>query len=263
MKGDLLVKPTPIAARNRAAYDRSDAVAEYLARRDLTDCEISLFETHIHPGMKVLDLGVGTGRTTEVLLSLTAGDYVGIDYSPHMVRACRERFPDANIRAMDASDLSTFADNSFDAVVFSFNGLDCLHPYSQRIRCIREMRRILSTTGVAIISSHHARAFLRLPPRSLLDQGLFWRARAVQLYSTIRLLRCALQSLAFWRGHGYMRDTTSPQTLYAATPGRVVKEFEVEGFSFIEILPTTYPLKLPPRYTSFYYYVFKNVKAKG
>ena len=37
-------------------------------------------------------------------------------------------FPGLQFEAADAADLSLFADASFDAVVFSFNGIDYLAP---------------------------------------------------------------------------------------------------------------------------------------
>ena len=46
-----------------------------------------------------------------------------------MIRACRSKFPHLRFNVADASDLSQFADASFDSVVFSFNGLDCLAPH--------------------------------------------------------------------------------------------------------------------------------------
>ena len=43
-------------------------------------------------GKPILDLGVGAGRTTGSLLEISP-DYVGVDYSPEMIRQCQARFP--------------------------------------------------------------------------------------------------------------------------------------------------------------------------
>ncbi len=50
-----------------------------------------------------------------------------IDYSPDMVAATRSRALDAEILQMDAAALA-FADRSFDAALFSFNGIDGIFP---------------------------------------------------------------------------------------------------------------------------------------
>src|SRR6267142_1420938 len=106
----------------KAAFNRPETVDIYAKLEGLTPCERYLFEKHIPKGANVLDLGVGAGRTTAIL-SDRAGSYVGLDFAPEMIRACRERFPGLDLRVQDAADLSAFPDASFDAAVFSFNGL--------------------------------------------------------------------------------------------------------------------------------------------
>jgi SAM-dependent methyltransferase len=123
----------------------------------LTACEQLLFDTYLRPGMAILDLGVGGGRTTPYL-SAIASRYVGVDYSEEMIRACRSKFPHLRFNVADASDLSQFADASFDSVVFSFNGLDCLAPHEKRENCLRECHRVLKAGGVYIFSSHNPRS---------------------------------------------------------------------------------------------------------
>lgn len=112
---------------NLRIYSRPEVVARYGALNQLTDCERYLFRTYLNHDMRILDLGVGGGRTTPYLSSLSR-NYVGVDYSQEMIRVCRKKFPGKRFIVLDASDLSSFEDSSFDAVVFSFNGLDYLHP---------------------------------------------------------------------------------------------------------------------------------------
>ncbi|MBB3594400.1 protein-L-isoaspartate O-methyltransferase [Rhizobium sp. BK529] len=59
-------------------------------------------------GGRVLDIGVGGGRTA-ALLAGEAGDYVGIDYTPEMVTLARSNHPGLRFENMDARDLSAFA----------------------------------------------------------------------------------------------------------------------------------------------------------
>src|SRR5271156_5460549 len=134
------------------------AVAGYYAELNyLTPCERLLFETYLRPGMAILDLGVGGGRTTAYLSSI-AGRYVGVDYASEMVAACRNKFPQLEFETENASDLSRFATSSFDAVVMAFNGIDYVIPDEIRFRALREIHRVLKPEGTLIFSSHNPRA---------------------------------------------------------------------------------------------------------
>src|ERR1700694_1624495 len=71
---------------------------------------------------KLLDIGIGGGRTTKYLLEISA-DYTGIDYTPQCVEIVKRKYPQATIISADARDLSIF-DEAFDFILFSFNGID-------------------------------------------------------------------------------------------------------------------------------------------
>src|SRR5690606_9331623 len=120
---------------NRQVFADADVVASYASTIGLTPAERALVDEFVHAGDAVLDLGVGAGRTTPALVE-RCGRYVGIDVSAAMVDAARRSFPDADLRVGDAADLRDFDDASFDVVVFSYNGIDLLHPDEQRHRCL-------------------------------------------------------------------------------------------------------------------------------
>ena len=148
--------PVETKAANLLVYRNPAVVSHYASLDYLTPCERHLFDTYLTPGMAILDMGVGGGRTTPYL-SQKASRYVGIDYSEEMVRLCRDKFPRTEFLVADASDLSAFSDGSFDAIVFSFNGLDYLFPEEQRWKCLRECWRVLRAGGVFVFSSHNPR----------------------------------------------------------------------------------------------------------
>jgi len=52
------------------------------------------------------------------------GEYIGVDYSAEMIAACCQKFPDLVWQVADARNLEQFADNYFDFILFSFNGID-------------------------------------------------------------------------------------------------------------------------------------------
>ena len=135
-------------------------------------------------GGRVLDIGVGAGRTTAFLAPM-AGSYLGIDYSPRMVTLARHRCANARIEEADARDLSRHPAACFDFVLFSNCGIDSLDP-GDRLRILAEVRRVLAPGGRFAFATHN-RAFLPLPPpwslshlteatslRNLLRRILIW-----------------------------------------------------------------------------------------
>src|SRR5690348_17274690 len=111
------VRGSPDVARdgNRRFYESRFIGARYARQSGLQPAEAAIIERYRRQvsGARILDLGVGGGRTTAFLAPL-AGDYVGVDYSREMVERCRKRFPAARFEIADAADLSRFADASFD-----------------------------------------------------------------------------------------------------------------------------------------------------
>ncbi|MCU1621623.1 MAG: ubiE/COQ5 methyltransferase family protein [Frankiales bacterium] len=101
-------------------------------------------------GGRVLDLGVGAGRTT-ALLRLLTDDYLGLDYSQAMVDIARQRHPESEICLGDVRDLHDQASDSVALAVFSNNGLDSLsHP--DRQRGLSEIGRVLRPGGLLVMS---------------------------------------------------------------------------------------------------------------
>ena len=155
---------------NRERYQQSRLAAAYRAMHRLFPAEEALLAT-VEPeirGGRILDLGVGAGRTTAALRKISP-DYLGIDYSAEMVRAAKERTPEAAIRHLDARDLSGLDPASFDFVFFSFNGLDSVS-HEDRMRILGNVSMVLKPGGWFGFSSHNfegpVQEALRLhPPR--------------------------------------------------------------------------------------------------
>jgi SAM-dependent methyltransferase len=272
--------PVQEYALNLTTYLAPEVASHYAGLNYLTPCERLLFRTYIKPGMAVLDLGVGGGRTTSYL-SRVASRYVGVDYSETMVRICRNKFPDLDFVLADASDLSVFEDASFDAIVFAFNGLDSVVPDEKRLRCLRECWRVLRPAGLLVFSSHNPRsilvradwnrgrlrAFARrfLPQRNAffpLVVGGLTVAKAIQAFmraaigSASRIIR-QVPSPAFWRGKGNLHDFVDRGlTVHYSIPGRVVAELAELDFQLLKSLGDDYPRISRMLLTDWYYYVF-------
>ncbi len=247
-------------ASSQQVFARDDVVEFYSSFVEgLLPCEEHVFSRAVAPGARVLDLGVGAGRTTPYLVARSSS-YVGLDHSPGMVAACAARYPGTDVVEGDASDLSRFVDASFDAVVFSFNGLDCLHPDDARLRCLAEIRRVLVPGGVAVLSSHNPRALL-VRPRPW--RGVNPKLGAVRLARAARASAGRITRLGLTRtvrsGSGYYVDPEhGGLCLHAATPAQFVAEVEGVGFHRVgEIIGVDHPHPGRAWLTGWYYYTFQ------
>lgn len=139
-------------------WGERDVLGFYTASGTLDAGEAAAFAaaaTSIDGG-RILDLGIGTGRTSE-LLAPRAATYVGVDIAEEMLRAAHRRLPEVDLRVADARDLSSVCvDASIDVVVFSYNGLDALS-HSGRVAALREVRRVLAHGGRFVLSSLNQR----------------------------------------------------------------------------------------------------------
>jgi ubiquinone/menaquinone biosynthesis C-methylase UbiE len=164
----------------KSAYRRLDIVEHYASTSELTTAERVLFE-RLHPeiaGKKVLDIGIGTGRTTPHLAALS-GRYIGLDYSPEMVQRAREIHPGLEILECDARDLSRFGPAVFDFVLFSFNGIDSVSD-ADRYVVLRQVYTALRPGGIFMFSAHNL-ASKRTSAFSF--KNIHWKSRPIELLS--------------------------------------------------------------------------------
>jgi SAM-dependent methyltransferase len=144
-------------ARNRATWARSDTLEEFVGAEGWCDAGERVTLCRVADevrGGPVLDVGIGTGRTT-ALLRLLTDDYIGVDYTPEMVAFARSKYPELSISQADARDLSQFDDGTFALVFFSFNGIDAVD-HASRQDILREAHRVLRPGGIFLFSSHNA-----------------------------------------------------------------------------------------------------------
>ena len=137
---------------------------------------------------KILDLGIGGGRTTRFLLEISK-DYTGIDYTPACVGVVRRKYPEANALCGDARDLSAFEEADFEFVLFSFNGIDYVD-HQDRLKVFREIRRVLKPGGFFVFSTHNRdyRQFNKLP----------WQG---DVHFNLNVLKNSLYTLAYLPKH--------------------------------------------------------------
>lgn len=249
--------------RNRAVFDMPRTVEGYAGRAsELTPVESHVFRRFLCEGSEILDLGVGTGRTTSFLSSI-ASRYVGLDYSDRMITRCRERFPNVSLIVGDAADLSAFADSDFDAVVFSFNGMDYLAPDARRRACLVEVNRVLRPGGVFIFSSHNARQLASLPDPPPQAEWSPIKTAGVAAIGTARLLRRRVFSAALWRGSGYVVDSAQGLVTHVTTPEVVARELAQTGFVGEACVGSCHPRRRPSVAIPWYYFVYRSRGASS
>jgi ubiquinone/menaquinone biosynthesis C-methylase UbiE len=109
------------------------------------------------PQMKMLDLGVGGGRTT-LHFAQQVKNYMGVDYSAEMIAACKARFQPASEKisfaVCDARTLDIFPDRYFDFILFSYNGIDCV-AHADRLRVLQQVHRVGRRGGFFCFSAHN------------------------------------------------------------------------------------------------------------
>jgi SAM-dependent methyltransferase len=140
-----------IDAINQAIWTRDAARFEREGWIDPGELAALTFAADLVRDTPTLDIGVGGGRTYALLRLLTR-DYVAIDYTEELVRKCRVRHPEADVRLADARDLSQFPDDSFGFVFFSANGIDAVD-HAGRQQVIDNVGRVLRPDGIFVFST--------------------------------------------------------------------------------------------------------------
>lgn len=112
------------------------------------------------PDWKMLDIGIGAGRTTRHFAPRVK-EYLGVDYVPGMIEVVKRKFPSpephVRFEVADAQSMPQISDQYYDFCLFSFNGLDC-NPYDERMKGLKEIYRILKPGGYFLFSTHNLQA---------------------------------------------------------------------------------------------------------
>ncbi|MEL6299160.1 MAG: class I SAM-dependent methyltransferase [Pseudomonadota bacterium] len=244
---------------NLEKYNSEAVVAHYARQDDLQPAEAYLFDRYIGPHMAVLDMGVGGGRTTPAL-SAACKRYVGADYSAAMIAACRDRFPEIDFRHCDATAMDSFAEGEFDAVVFSFNGIDVIRSDQDRQKCLTEAARVLEPGGVFLFSSHNAQMLGVWP--QLCDANGYqvpWRIVRAASKTAVRLIRGPV-SKPYWTGEGYVRDPVhGGMDHYVSTPATMKPQLNHAGFEVTDVVGGHYPAVSSPRFSPWFYYACRKI----
>jgi ubiquinone/menaquinone biosynthesis C-methylase UbiE len=155
---------------NKQTYLSTKVIDYYSQYSDLQPPEKTIFQmlAPMLPQAKMLDVGVGAGRTTEYFAPLVKS-YTAMDFSAGMIERCKNKysakFPEARFALGDAKDLQEFENEKFDFILFSFNGVDYM-PIASRMQFLQKARRLLVPGGYLCFSTHNIFSLRRLTLRS-------------------------------------------------------------------------------------------------
>ena len=217
------------------------SVKEYLWSDELFPSEISAIQSV--PDIKdkpILDVGVGTGRTTGALIKLSK-HYLGIDYVDEMLHACKFKFPEVRFELADARNLSAHADESFYSIFFSSSGI-CMVTHDDRMQIIKEIVRLLEPGGVFMFSAYnhnfikHAKLFYfpnfqkTLNPVKILVRGIrYIKNLSVSIINRVRYKRLEVKASDYAiindRCHNYAT------MLYYSTQANIEKQLRESGLT--------------------------------
>jgi ubiquinone/menaquinone biosynthesis C-methylase UbiE len=171
---------------NKKTYASKKVIGYYEKYEGLQKPEQTIFDLLKDElsSMKMLDIGIGAGRTTKHFAPFVK-EYTGIDYATGMVKTCKKKycsiFPGIIFQEADVRKLDLYNENTFDFILFSFNGIDYITA-EERFLALQQIQRVLKPEGYFCFSSHNIQSLgnsnqfkLRLNFIALIKQMIVWR----------------------------------------------------------------------------------------
>ena len=144
----------------KKSFSAKKTVSEYTRAVEeirLWESEKIMIKKYFNSESRILDIGCGAGRTTIGLYRLGYHLVEGLDLSEAMIVQVRRISKKLNynitFRVGDAACLD-YDDETFDAALFSFNGIMQIPGRENRIKALKEIKRILKSKGYFLFTTH-------------------------------------------------------------------------------------------------------------
>ena len=144
----------------RESFSTEKIVSDYakaVMEISLWESEKIMIEKYINPESRILDIGCGAGRTTIGLYELGYHLVEGLDLSEAMIVQAKRISEELNYNIKfivgNAACLD-YKDETFNATLFSFNGIMQIPGRENRIKVLKEIKRILKPKGYFLFTTH-------------------------------------------------------------------------------------------------------------
>jgi len=133
-------------------YNKFNEDKRLTHRHGIVEANTTMYylEKYLLPNSHILDVGAGTGYYSNKLTNL-GHKVIAIELIKHNLMTLKHNYPHIESYQGNAIDLSTFKDNSFDAVLL-LGPLYHLSSYQDKLKSLKEAKRILKPNGLIFIS---------------------------------------------------------------------------------------------------------------
>ena len=176
---------------------------------------------------RLLEVGMGTGRHAEILLSLNEGcSIVGLEPSAHMAKQAREKGLTV-VEADAQSGMSEFDADSLDAVLALFHVVSYITDPQELSNFFDEVARCLKPGGIFFFDVWHKPAVLHL--------GMALRVKRTQLLDGREVVRIASPSIDESRSIGTVHYEIFSEGETLGTFERIQEEHNLRFFEGKEV----------------------------
>lgn len=172
---------------------------------------------------QILDVGMGTGRHAQILLSLMEdSSIIGLEPSPFMAQQARER----GLRVIQAdvqNGMPEFNDNSFDAILALFHVVSYLTNPKELEHFFNGVARCLRPGGIFVFDVWHKPAVLNL--------GMAVRVKRAQSDDGRQIVRIANPSIDYARSIGTVNYEIFSE---GRVPGAYLRHHEEHSLRFFD-----------------------------
>lgn len=223
---------------NRRHFEKKQIVSSY-DHTNLQNPEVMILVKYRDDILdkRVLDIGCGAGRTTP-LLQILSSDYTGLDYSYDMIESCKKKYETLHFIHGDVRNMDALENETYDFVLFSFNGLDSIY-HEDRLRGLQEIHRVLKQDGLFVFSSHN-RNYRNAIPRPRMAYSLtpcIQVKNIMDFFKSIYNYSRNKKKQRFENEYSIINDVAHNYALliYYIDKKSQISQIEEAGFEFVEM----------------------------